>query len=241
MSDKVSAVVPCLFVNSNFVTMTATAMQGLYTLHELLVIGSGRGYAENVNVGLAASTGDTLLVANNDIEFVQPDWLDHLLKPLHNGYDIASIRTTEPDGWSTEDKITDNDKFGSIWAMTRHAYETLGPLDERFGKGYFDDLDYWHRAQDAGLKIAKNHAGLVEHKGKATFAVIDGKDELYGINMFKYKEKWGDRAFLVEQKPDEVVLVDWYDYIKYTPGMKASVDAKSITLDYAKQKWGQVW
>lgn len=191
MPDKVSAIVPALFVDATFVDMTATCMRGLFSLHELVVIGSKRGYAENVNTGLRIATGDILLICNNDIEFIQYGWLDHLLQPLHDGYDISSIRTTDSDGWTTENRIEEGAKFGSIWAMKREVYETIGPLDESFGKGYFEDLDYQKRAEDAGFKVAKNHAGLVEHKGKATFALVDPEDTAYQLAMERFRAKWG--------------------------------------------------
>lgn len=149
------------------------------------------GYAAAVNTGLREATGDVIIICNNDVVFIQPDWLKHLLKPLQEGYDISSIRTSDSDGWTTDDKITEGDKFGSIWAMKREVYETIGGLDESFGKGYFEDLDYQKRAEDAGFKVGKNHAGLVEHIGKATFSIVDPDDTAYKKAMERFKEKHG--------------------------------------------------
>lgn len=149
------------------------------------------GFAAAVNTGLEAATGDILIICNNDIVFVQPDWLDYLISPLSK-YDICSIRTTDADGWETEDRITFGDKFGSIWAMNRKVFDTIGGLDESLGKGYFEDLDFHQRAKEAGFKVVKNHAGLVEHIGKATFSEIDPDDESYYEAMEKFKQKHGE-------------------------------------------------
>jgi len=189
-THKVSVIIPCLWTDQKYIDMTFKCVKSMGDIGEVLIVADQKSFAKNVNVGLKAATGDILIICNNDIEFIQPDWLDHLLKPLDYGYDISSIRTTDSDGWQTEDKITEADKFGSLWAMKRSVYETVGLLDESFGN-YFEDLDYQKRAEDAGFKVAKNHAGLVEHIGKATFSEVDTSDTAYQLAMERFKEKWG--------------------------------------------------
>lgn len=184
-------IIPNLWANEELLDMTIGCIKGAYqVVDEMIIINDNQSYAKNVNKGLKACTGDYIIICNNDISFVQPDWLDHLLEPLQEGYDISSVRTTDGDGWETEDKITEGDKFGSIFAITKQAYEKLGPLDERF-KGYFCDLDYRRRAINEGLRVAKNHAGLVEHKGKATYKTTDPDDNEYHEMAEIYRRKWG--------------------------------------------------
>lgn len=182
---------PCLWVNDELLEMTEECISGLYPyVDQLIVINDEGGYAETVNKGLKIADGDILLISNNDIVFVDPNWLEHITSPLKD-YDICSIRTSDSDGWVTEDRLEEGAKFGSIWAMKRIVYETIGGLDESFGKGYAEDLDYRRRALNAGFKIVKNHNGLVEHHGKATFKKVDPEDESYRSAMKRYKEKWG--------------------------------------------------
>ena len=205
-------IIPCYWVNEQLWRMTDKCLTSQFKtsdIGEVIVVDDGSpykiddldhgmlikldkngGYAKAVNAGLRVATGDYLIISNNDIEFVQPDWLDHLLKPLKEGYDISSIRTTDPDGWEVEDKITEGDKFGSLWAMKRDVYTKLGPLDEGYGKGYFEDLDYQRRAEQEGFRIAKNHAGLVEHLGKATFKIVDPEDRSYHEAAGRFIQKW---------------------------------------------------
>lgn len=217
----ISMVIPCYWTTEELMRMTLRCMNSLNDTtdeepQEILIIDDGSplivhlkdetefvqqfkvlrrklngGYAAAVNMGLFHSTGDPIIICNNDIEFIQHDWLKHLMKPLKEGYDISSIRTSDSDGWETDDYISEGDKFGSIWALKRKVYETIGGLDESFGKGYFEDLDYQKRAEDNGFKVAKNHAGLVEHIGKATFRVIDSGDKAYATAQNRFKEKWG--------------------------------------------------
>lgn len=192
---KVSIVIPCLF-KPELLDMIKTCVSGLPLDAQVILIGND-SYAVNVNNGLEAATGDYLVICNNDCEFVQLDWLEHLLKPLKEGYDISkegydiSSIVTSDQGWETRDEITEDDRFGSLWAMKRIVYETLGGLDERFGLGNFEDADYYLRAKEAGFRIGKNWAGIVEHKGRATFDVVDPKHEIFETNKAKFIAKWG--------------------------------------------------
>lgn len=149
-----------------------------------------KGFAGAVNEGLRAATGDILIISNNDIIF-QPGWLSGLVDPLKEA-DICSIRTTDNSGWETEDKLTEGDKFGSIWAMKRSVYELLGGLDESLGKSTFEDLDYRRRAREAGLRIVKNHNALVEHLGRATMSKIYKDNEDFIAGREAYLKKWGN-------------------------------------------------
>ena len=190
-TQKISVIIPCLWDRQEFIDLTYKCVSSMGNVGQVLIVADNKGYAENVNVGLKEASGDVLIICNNDIEFIQPDWLKHLLKPLEIGYDIASIRTTDSDGWTTKDVITEGNKFGSLWAMKRNVYDTIGGLDESFGKGYFEDLDYQKRAEDSGFRVAKNHAGIVEHIGKATFRVVDPGDTSFQEAKEKFIYKWG--------------------------------------------------
>lgn len=235
-TNKVSIIIPCLWTEQRFIDMTFKCISSLGDVGQIIVVGNNASFAHNVNTGLRAANGNILVISNNDIEFIQPDWIEHLTKPLTEGYGIASIRTTDSDGWETEDKLTENDKFGSLWAMTRETYETLGPLDESFGRGYFEDLDYWHRAQKLGIKICKNHAGLVEHKGQATFDTFGTEaDRIYNLAMLKYAEKHPD-SYLIRQS-DGIVLADYYDFIGYDKPKQESIKAHQVTVEEVKKAW----
>jgi GT2 family glycosyltransferase len=210
-----SLIMPCYFANQKMVKMTQECYYslkdtdyndqviivddgspvqgniGMTGLHKFIRLPQNKGYAGAVNAGLAEAEGDYLIICNNDIEFIQHDWLNHLLKGFNEGYDIVSIRTTDADGWLEDNYISEGDKFGSFWAMRREVYEKIGGLDESFGN-YFEDLDYQKRAEDAGFKVGKNHAGIVHHYGKSTFKVIDPTDSNYLAAAEKFQDKWGE-------------------------------------------------
>ena len=142
---------------------------------ETITLKENSGYTVAVNTGLAAAQGDILVVGNSDLTFLH-GWLTGLVRTLDT-YDIATLPTTDQT-WETRDEITENEKFGALFAMKRETYEKLGPLDIRF-RGYFVDTAYRRRALDMGLTIGKNWNYLVEHQAKATYSKVDGADDEY--------------------------------------------------------------
>lgn len=205
----VGVVIPCYWLNDDLIKMTIRCVNSLVDTCDakwllvddgspapypeevpwILELNENRGYAVAANAGMELIDTDIIIVANNDIEFL-PGWFEAILLPLYGDYDVSMIRVTDSDGWETEEKITENDKFGSLFAMKREVYDIVGGFDERF-RGYFSDLDYRKRIIESGFRIGKNHAGLVEHKGKATYKQADPEDKEYLKAMEIYREKWG--------------------------------------------------
>lgn len=188
--SKVSLILPAYHYSEDLYETTVSCLDSVW--HEpiqLILIADDQPYTVNVNAGLRAATGDVLVVGNNDLVF-ENGWLAQLLPLLDAGYDIATCWTSDQKDVRIEERIEDNAKFGSLFAMTRKAYEILGPLDEQF-RGYFSDLDYRRRALDAGLKIGKNLSLVVEHEAKATYKQTDPTDSEYLKSKSLFEAKWG--------------------------------------------------
>ena len=118
------------------------------------------GYIKAINKGIAASSGQYVVLLNNDaaildIELIpgQPrqknDWLLMLEQPF----------LTDPNtGITGPTKM--NCSFAKIQyiiffcaMISRKVINTIGVLDERYGMGYMDDQDYCLRAIKAGFTI----------------------------------------------------------------------------------------
>lgn len=154
---------------------------------QLILIADNQPYTVNVNAGLRASTGDVVIVGNNDLEF-SGSWLKELLSLIPE-YDIATC-------WTSDQKVKlsngveEDAKFGSLFAMKREVYEKLGGFDEQF-KGYFSDLDYRARAMDAGFKIGKKLDLVVNHAAKATYQRTDPNDNDFRHGRALFEAKYG--------------------------------------------------
>jgi len=208
---KTSLIIPCYFLNKDFVDMTNRCIESLDEDRpdEVIIVDDGSpypyvkrlpykakfitrkengGYIAAINDGLKAATGDILILGNNDLVFPK-NWLPKLLSVLDEGFDIATCWTSDQD-YKVEKIIKEGDKFGSLFAMKREVYEVLGGFDGQF-KGYFGDLDYRKRALDAGFKIGMNYGLVVEHEAKATYKQADPDDSGYLRSMRLYEAKHG--------------------------------------------------
>lgn len=219
VATRTSLIIPAYFYDKDIAVMTSTCLLSVWgdrpsevilvndgspegndsinTLHPLYSDGIldkridrpvNGGYSAAVNDGLKEATGDVLIVGNNDLTF-HVSWLTGLLKPLRDGYDIATCWTSDQDV-KIEYGIEEDAKFGSLFAMRRRVYDKLGGFDEQF-RGYFADLDYRRRAIDAGFKIGKNLHMCVKHEAKATYRKTDPDDTEYLRAMRLYEIKHG--------------------------------------------------
>lgn len=175
------------------------------------------GFAAGNNVGLAAARGDYLVLLNNDT-YVTRNWLRTLLNHLARDPGIGLVGpVTNNIGNEARIEIQYSDMAemqraaaaytrrhaGGLFdlqtaaffcvAMPRSTYERVGPLDEAFGVGFFEDDDYCRRVQAAGLRVACAEDVFVHHHLSASFDALaaERKRELFERNKAIYEAKWG--------------------------------------------------
>jgi GT2 family glycosyltransferase len=178
-----------------------------------------RGFAAAVNQGLATAEGDVLVVLNNDV-VVTPGWLDplvaHLGDPAVGGVGCVTNRIGN-DAQVNADYQT----YGGLvrfarhytaahagegfdittiamfcFAMRRDTYQRVGPLDEQFGVGLFEDDDYAMRVRAEGYRTVCAEDVFVHHFDKASFGGLTpsgGYAELLEANRRRFEQKWGTR------------------------------------------------
>ena len=175
-----------------------------------------RGYPAAVNAGLAEARGDFLILLNNDT-VVTRRWattlLRHLVRdpgiglvgPVTNAIAnearvaVGSRRLEGLPAWAARwTRAHDGETFpiSSLAffcvAMPRAVLEKVGPLDERFGFGMFEDGDYTRRVRDAGWDVRCARDAFVHHWQMASFRKM-GRDayfRLFAENRRKFEEKW---------------------------------------------------
>ena len=179
-----------------------------------------RGFAAAVNQGFAAaSPSSAYLVTLNNDTVVTRGWLTALLShlraepklglvgPVTNAIaneaqvDLSYRRDLGdlPEKAAQYVKTHDGETFGIPMlaffcaALRRSTWEAVGPLDERFGAGMFEDDDWCRRARAQGWEIRCARDAFVHHWQKATFRKLGEKAyrALYEENRKKYQEKWG--------------------------------------------------
>lgn len=158
--------------------------------------GRNLGFAGGCNVGLAAATGDVLVLLNQDTQ-VCPGWLAGLVAALAlPGVGVAGSLSLLADGltvqhaggvvdWplgvarhrgygercTPEWQQAGDAQFvtGASVAVRREVLERIGPLDDGFWPGYYEDVDFCWRARAAGYSVRYAPDSVLVHAESGSF------------------------------------------------------------------------
>lgn len=146
----------------------------------ILISNDGMGYGPAVNLGLKYSSGDYIVVSNNDVTLILGE-LETLT--YWNDFVVPTI-TPEPRDY----------KPRSIFCMSRAVYEKILQrdgffYDPRFKTGYFEDDDLHKRTED--MKYVKAEPVVVNHlNGGGLTMKFMGEEQCFRNNQKVFLEKW---------------------------------------------------
>lgn len=183
---------------------------------KIVLNSENQGFPRAVNQGIAASSGDRLVILNNDT-IVSRGWLSRLLRHLDNpeiglvgpvtnfagneakiAADYRTVGEMEifADDWmrTNDGHVADIHMLAMFClAMRRETYDLIGPLDEQFGIGMFEDDDYCMRAKSLGLRVVCAADVFIHHFGQAAFKklIANGEyEKIFTDNRRRYETKW---------------------------------------------------
>lgn len=176
------------------------------------------GFAAGNNVGLAAATGDYLVILNNDT-VVTRGWALTLLRhlqanpqlglvgPVTNnignearvetsyGNDLKAMRPQAMRHTLTHMAGEFRVRTAAFFCVLfpRSVYASCGPLCEEYGLGFFEDDDYCRRIEATGRSIACAEDVFVHHHLSASFNKLPSREReaLFVRNKAIYEAKWG--------------------------------------------------
>ncbi|MBI3318194.1 MAG: glycosyltransferase family 2 protein [Candidatus Omnitrophica bacterium] len=167
------------------------------------------GFVKGVNQGIREATAPWICLLNNDT-IVAPGWLTELIRVAEENPAIGLLNPTSNSlgfdlgSQSAESYAQGLKGFSGSWSelstalgfclfSRRSLYDEIGPLDESFGMGYFEDDDLSRRVRKAGYRCARARAAYVFHEEKASFRHLPGTEKAFQENRARYEEKWGRR------------------------------------------------
>jgi GT2 family glycosyltransferase len=175
------------------------------------------GFPAACNRALQQCRGEAVVFLNNDV-VVPPRWLSRLVAHLEapdvglvcavanrapNEAQVASVydsyaelaAAAEARAAACEGRSFDIPVAPFLCAAARRAVlEDVGPLDERFGVGLFEDDDYARRVREAGLRVVCAEDVLVHHFGEGTFGDLAPSGDYADAverNRRLFEQKWG--------------------------------------------------
>jgi GT2 family glycosyltransferase len=175
-----------------------------------------RGFSGANNQGLCVARGEFICLLNNDT-VVTRGWLSamigHLRKmpttgmvgPVSNmvgneamvpvGYKvIGDMPAWAADYCRQHDGETFPIKMLGFFCvlLRREVYDKVGPMDEQFGLGYFEDTDYCYRTIRLGYELRCVRDAFVHHWQGAAFRLLgDESQHIYQHNQHLFEAKWG--------------------------------------------------
>lgn len=175
------------------------------------------GFPKACNQGIEISTGDNILLLNNDT-IVTENWLTNLLTCLYSSEEVGAVgsvtnscsygqsiqvpyqsieemyqfaaqfnQSSNPELWEERLKLV-----GYCMLMKKQVLDEVGLLDERFTPGNYEDDDLSLRIKLAGYKLYLCKDTFIHHFGSVSFRKdAEAYNKLLRTNQDKFLEKWG--------------------------------------------------
>ena len=166
--------------------------------HENLI-----GFSKAMNEGIRATSGEYVLLLNNDTVIYQPEFLTSMLEVLNSEDNIGIVSPTcdfiaspnlkFPTMESRPNDVIEN--VGHIsavcWLLKRSTIEKIGMFDENYEVGAFEDGDYCQSILTNNMKIMLDRRIWIKHHGSRTVSKAPGYYEAFGKNHEYFNKKWG--------------------------------------------------
>jgi GT2 family glycosyltransferase len=193
------------------------ALTARHAFVQVICNAENRGFAAACNQGLNLARGELLVLLNNDTLPARgwrqrlARWLEDdaigIVGPVTNrtcneAQIDAPYRTLgEMERFAEDYTRQHGGQTGDIpmlamfcLALRRGVFLEVGPLDEQFEVGMFEDDDYARRVRQAGYRVICAEDVFVHHLGQATFGELCATgdyDRVFEANRRRFEAKWG--------------------------------------------------
>ena len=181
---KISVVIPHYEVDESYravLDACISSMKGQYD--ELIVIPDKiHNLSRKINKGILQSTGDYIVVCNNDILLDKGTLKDMCQEGV--------VVTPYVNGRS--EKLF----HAHMWVFSRKVLSEVGLMSEEYDGFYYDDSDYWMQIESRGFKIHQMENVNIIHTHPARTLSRLEQSSTQNNNKALFIKKWGMENYL---------------------------------------------
>lgn len=187
--------------------------QKKYPNFKTVLLEKNTGFAGGNNIGIKQAKGEYIILLNSDT-VVTKGWIRGLIYhlanrkvglvgPLTNAIgneakiEVKYKNLKGLEAFASRLALENSGKYFEInnlaffcVAGRRSVWKKIGPLDERFQFGTFEDDDYCLRVKNAGFRLLCAEDVFVHHYLGKTRNKIDNMDKIFDENKRKFEQKW---------------------------------------------------
>ena len=192
------------------------------------------GCAKSWNQGVRRSSGDWIVILNNDVR-LPSNWLINLInKAKQESIDVLSPGIREgvlnydfecyaENYMSRMGKAYRNwTPNGACFAVSKSVFKNVGFFDENFEIGQYEDADFFRRCKSAKLKMGNSGCSFIHHFGSTTQNIItnNGSANYAKKNQQYHRNKWkiGLMKRNIERYREKILMIYWKYKEKYIYG-----------------------
>lgn len=194
-----------------------TLEQEKYSNVKIIFSDVNTGFAGGNNIGIKQSSGEYVLLLNNDTA-VSRGWITSMVKHLEKNPKLGMCNPVT-NSIGNESQIAvhytneqEMDRFAYVYTnshmnmeyndvdrlplfatlIRRDMIQQIGLLDENYKVGMFEDDDYTEAAKKAGYTIVIAEDAFIHHVNNASFKKLDDEKyrQIFEENKAIYEKKW---------------------------------------------------
>ena len=213
---------------------------------KLIWLDSPSGYTKSTNIGIKASTGDYVVLLNNDtilLDQIKNTWIKMLVTPF---LEDPKMGITGPMKSTSE---YSNRPFIIFFCamVSKEMFDKFGLLDEIFSPGFGEDIDFCHRVEDnGGYKIAQVpgiHSKMIEnnkimcgsfpifHAGEKTFAPLPTTTSVFARNGKLITERYRPKTIKLNLGCGNQPVAGYINIDLNDPNADINADVRSLTYE----------
>lgn len=188
--NDVNKVVENVYVLSQLQAIKLKPRAGLIVEFNAFAMGcaGARQHMVNYFIGKGLKPDDILIFLDDDIEVLEIGWLEKLIKPLSEGFQLSGVEGRKLTKKMPRHERKNFDYLSGGWlACAGEVFIYACQFDEQFFPNYWEDADLSFQAKQHGFKLAcVGNIGL-----KHIESLKADTSELLESNRAKFYAKWG--------------------------------------------------